>query len=64
MSGENQARNLETYVAAALALHGYGADEALRQRVTAQFMRIADIAASFLDADLPLDAEPAALFQP
>ncbi|MBK4735190.1 AtzG-like protein [Noviherbaspirillum pedocola] len=64
MTWEDHAREREAYVGAALALHGYAADEALRQRVTAQFARIADIAASFLDADLPLDAEPAALFQP
>ena len=57
----------DTFVDAALALQGYPVaqwDEARRNAIARQFERIATIAATMLDVDLPPDSEPAPLFRP
>ena len=52
------------YVDAALALHGYALNPARVVAVAQQFERIASIAATMLDTDLPADSEPAPSFHP
>ncbi|MES2536643.1 MAG: DUF4089 domain-containing protein [Pseudomonadota bacterium] len=55
---------LDAYVRSALALQGYQFDEAQVAAIIVQFSRIEEIARSFLDIALPLDAEAAPVFQP
>ena len=52
------------YVEAALELQGYVLDAAVTAAIARQFERIAAIASTMLDVDLPLDSEPAPLFRP
>ena len=52
------------YVDAACAANGLALSAEERERVTAQFARIADIAAPLLALELPPDVEPAPVFQP
>ncbi len=54
----------DTYVRATLALHGYPADEAFVAPILVQFAAISRIAATFVDADLPLETELAPVFRP
>lgn len=58
------AQDIEAYVRAALALHGYALDEARIRDVTAQFARIAVIAGAVLRAPVPPGAEPLPVFRP
>jgi hypothetical protein len=52
------------YVRAALVMQGYAFDAAHVDTIVRQFERIETIAAAMLDAELPFDAEPAAVFRP
>ncbi len=55
---------MEHYVRAALALQGYAFDEPHIAEISLQFSRIAAIANAALSVSLPLDAEPAPVYQP
>ena len=58
----DEQRNI--YVRAALALHGYQLSEAHVDEIARQFARIAAVAEPMLDAELPVDSEPAPIFRP
>lgn len=55
---------IDHYVRAALALQGYAFDEQHIAEIGLQFSRIAEIAEAALSVSLPLDAEPAPVYQP
>ncbi len=55
---------LDAYVRAALALHGYRFDPAQVAAITQQFARVANIAAVFVDFEIAQDVEPAPVFRP
>ncbi len=55
---------IEHYVRAALILQGYAFDEQHIAEIRLQFSRIAVIADAALSVSLPLDAEPAPVYQP
>jgi hypothetical protein len=55
---------LNAYVRATLALHGYQFDDEKIAAITAQFARIEKMAGTFLDIDLPLEADAAPVFVP
>lgn len=63
-SREIPARDIDAYVRAALALHGYALDEAQIGNVTLQFARIAVIAGAVLRAPIASEAEPLPVFRP
>jgi Protein of unknown function (DUF4089) len=54
----------ETYVRAALAVHGYVFDEAQIAEIVLQFSRIEAIAQTVLEFPLPLAAQAAPVFRP
>lgn len=55
---------IDQYVRSALALQGYRLDEAVVGEVAEQFRRIHAVASSFVDEDLPVSLESAAVFRP
>lgn len=55
---------LESYVRAALALHGYQFDEAQCAEILLQFSRIDAVAQTFLQLPLPLELDAAPVFRP
>ncbi len=55
---------IEDYVRSAVLLAGYSFDAERVALVTAEFRRIAAIAAEFSDEALPLELEPLAQFRP
>jgi Protein of unknown function (DUF4089) len=57
-------REIETYVRAALVLHGYRLDETGVAQVVGQFERIAVIARVLFDGEFPESSEPAESFRP
>jgi Protein of unknown function (DUF4089) len=54
----------ETYVRAALGVHGYVFDEAQIAEIVLQFSRIEAIAQTVLEFPLPLAAQAAPVFRP
>jgi Protein of unknown function (DUF4089) len=54
----------DTYVRAALAVHGYVFDEAQIAEIVLQFSRIEAIAQTVLEFQLPLDTQAAPVFRP
>jgi hypothetical protein len=54
----------DTYVRAALALHGYGLDEAQIAEIVLQFSRIEAIAQTVLEFPLPFTSQAAPVFRP
>lgn len=57
-------RDVEAYVRAALALHGYAFDAAQVAAITREFARFAALAETFCEQDLPSALEPAPVFRP
>lgn len=55
---------IEPYVRAALALHGYQFTEAQIAGILLQFARFAAIADTFIDMPLPLELDAAPVFRP
>ncbi len=53
----------DAYVRAALALQGYAFDEEHIQEIARQFARIEAIAATIVDAELPLTVESGSVFR-
>jgi hypothetical protein len=54
----------DVYVRAALAALGYTFDETRIMRIVTQFERIETIAATIVDAELPLELESMSVFRP
>jgi hypothetical protein len=54
----------DTYVRAALAVHGYVFDEAQVAEIVLQFSRIEAIAQTVLEFPLPLGTQAAPVFRP
>ncbi len=54
----------ETYVRAALALHGYVFDEAQIAEIVLQFSRIEALAQAVLELPMPLASQAAPVFRP
>jgi hypothetical protein len=54
----------ETYVRAALGVHGYAFDEAQIAEIVLQFSRIEAIAQTVLEFPLPLTSQAAPVFRP
>ena len=55
---------LESYVRAALALHGYAFDEAQIAEIVLQYSRLEAIAQAVFDWPLPFASEAAPVFRP
>ena len=55
---------LKAYVNAGLTLQGFQLDSATTDEITLQFSRIQAIAATFIDKELPVSLESAAVFRP
>jgi hypothetical protein len=56
--------SIETYVRAALTVHGYAFDEAQIAEIVLQFSRIEAIAQTVLEFPLPLASQAAPVFRP
>jgi hypothetical protein len=55
---------LKAYVDAGLALQGFRLDAATTNEIALQFSRIQAIASTFIDKELPVSLESAAVFRP
>jgi hypothetical protein len=53
-----------SYVESALPLQGFKFDEATTQEIALQFSKIHDIAATFIEMELPVSLESASVFRP
>lgn len=58
------AQQLKSYVEATLALQGFQLDQPVTEEITLQFSRIQAIASTFIDIELPVSLESAAVFRP
>ena len=57
-------RDRVAYVRAALVMQGYQFSEARVMEIAKQFERIESIAATIVDAELPLELDSASVFRP
>jgi hypothetical protein len=57
-------QQLKSYVDAALALQRFQFDQPITDEITLQFSRVHAIAATFIDIELPVSLESAAVFRP
>jgi hypothetical protein len=64
MMTEAHANPLESYVRAALALHGYTFDDAQIAEIVEQFSRLEAIAQTVMQWPLPFASDPAPVFRP